>query len=697
MNLEGLYHDLLRSFVKLLELRNPFNIDHCQLVAQHCEKIGRQVGLDSSSLQRLLWAAEIHTVGVLLQMEEKHSDRNLPISGLGPLSGREVSIHEREEQIFRHVLSQVPAFQGCLDILLQRHEWYDGSGSISGLSGQQICAEARLMAVVDAYVDLVTPKAHRPPETHREAMDRLRELSGLQFDPVFVDALERSLDLQDETTLAARVVKFQAAHCRHYLSLGHFYTQIHETEWALRSYLAAERMAARMDDAGLELGAISGQFMVFCDLGQLERAREILQEVRNRGTTARDKLGYQLLWGLLEWLEKNPLGKQILQEVIRKHTELANLPGQAAALAFQSCMTLFQQGAEDREHLAYLETFLQLLASHDVFDVVERYRPYTIPVLLNAVVRGIRGQLARNLLTRMGEPCHGPLHERLKGVHPAEWTTVLMAAPLLSAPEPVTVLAAGQEILHIDTLGPFQVRWGEQKTAVEDWQSLKNIKVFLRLASQAGRPLNSEALAEEMWPEAGLKKGRDSLRNSLAQVRRTVRTLLGDDSLEVVSRSRKHNLVALELPCRFDYQDFEELFARSQAAYLEGDGEQALPLARQALRLYRNDFLEGFDEDWVVAGRSRWAAMRYQALTLVARCLLQQSNFEAVEQCARELLLIDDLREEAHCLLLEALAGAGRPVEAVAHYERAQQLFEEEIGVFPGRLRETLVGLGLLL
>lgn len=39
----------------------------------------------------------------------------------------------------------------------------------------------------------------------------------------------------------------------------------------------------------------------------------------------------------------------------------------------------------------------------------------------------------------------------------------------------------------------------------------------------------------------------------------------------------------------------------------------------------------------------------------------------------------------------------GRSVEAVAQFERALQLFEEEIGVFPEQLRSTLENLGLLL
>ena len=659
--------------------------------------LASSTGLDSERTFRLLRAAEIHTLGVLLQMEEKQPDRQLPISRVDSGSERGVSIHQREKQIFQHLLSPVSVFEGCLEILQQRHEWFDGTGSILGLSGQQLCPEARLLAVVDAYVDLVTPKAHRPAESHGEALKRLRELSGLQFDPYYVQALEGCLELQDAEAATRRATQFQSAQVRHYLSLGHFYTQIHETDWALRSYQAAQRMAAHMADAGLELGAISGQFMVYCDKGQLERAREVLQEVRSRGANDRDLLGYQLLWGLLEWLGGNLLGKDILDEVIRKHQQQANLPGQAAALAFQSCMTLFHLGDQHPDHLTYLRSFIQLVGRHDVFDVVERYRPYTIPLLLNAVVRGLSSPLARNLLTRMGEPCHGPLQERLQGIHPSRWTQVLMEAPPLSAGGGESPAPLSRKGLRIQTLGPFLVTSGANAVGVEGWQSLKNIKVFLRLATQVGHAFSGEVLAEEVWPESGLKKGRDSLRNSLAQVRRVLRGVVGDENLEVVSRSRKDDRLSLGLPCHFDYEEFEQGFMSAQQAYLEGTSERALARAREALHLYQGDFLELFDDDWVVAMRSRLAAMRLQALTLVARCLLQKHRFLEVEQSARELLLLDDLREESHVLLLEALVGNGRSAEAIAHYEAAERLFEREIGVLPSRLREALSRLGLLL
>lgn len=697
-DLETLYCDLLLSFMKLLELRNPFNIDHCKLVAQHCDRVARAAGIPDLERERLVRAAEVHTLGVLLQMEEKQKERYLPISRLVHRTGREVSIHQREEEIFDEVLRNLPQFDGCREILLQRHEWYDGTGSILGLSGEQICREARILAVADAYVDLVTPKAHRLPETSETALSRLEELSGLQFDPKYVEALKRALVNEEDSERVSRNRRFEEAHSRHYLGLGHFYTQIHETDWALRSYVAAERIAARMDAPGLVLGAISGQFMVYCDLGQLERARETLRQVRDRGKTRRDKLGYQLLWGLLEWLSGNPLGEEILTRVTSQYTENQNLPGLAAALGFQACMTLFHGGAEDPEHLAYLRRFLELVDRHDVFDVVERYRPYTIPVFLNAVVQDVNSQLARNLLTKMGEPCHGPLQERLREVHPSQWTKVLMPNSVLGSSKEVAAQSEAEDAqLRITTLGTLVFAYGAQEFGVESWQTQKTIRLFLRLALEPGCPQSAELLAEELWPDAGPQKARDSLRNCLHQVRKSLRAILSDDNAKVVSRSRKNKTVGLEISCCFDFEEFEELVTRALQQHNSGQFPSAMEAVNKALSLYRGPFLEGFDDQWVEAKRARLNALRNQALTTLTRCLLAQEEFEASERSARELVEDDDLREESHRLLIESLGRSGRSAEAVAHYEAAVELFESEIGVAPDRLKEPLLELGLLL
>jgi len=379
------YKDVVRSLITSLELRNPYNIDHCRLVARLCDQMGKKAGFDRESRAVLQTAAEMHTLGVSLQMEEKKPYFSLPITRLGLSTGRDLPTHLREEQILQEVLGGVPSLECAIPAIVQRYEWFDGSASLFGLQGQDICQEARLLAVADAFVDLATPKKHRSQESSREALQRILDRSGTQFDPRFVEALQEVMGEDVSFKESGRTEHFETARCRHYLNLGHLYIAIHEMDWALRSYLKAEKIAVEMSDSGLQLGAISGQVMVHCERHHLELARETLQRARSRTHSEREKRGYHLMWGLVEWLtgrEQN--GYDILDRLISHYRKARNLPGLTASLTLQSYLLLTHRGLESDEHVDTLAEFMELVAKYDLFDVVERYRKFTLPLFLSA-------------------------------------------------------------------------------------------------------------------------------------------------------------------------------------------------------------------------------------------------------------------------------------------------------------------------
>src|SRR5688572_4398442 len=121
------YLDLVRSLITILELRNPYNIDHCRLVARLCEQMAKKSGFDKDSRQLVTTAAELHTLGVSLAMEEKKPYFALPITKLGLSSGRDLPSHERELQILQEVMGGIPELEPCISIILDRNEWFDGS------------------------------------------------------------------------------------------------------------------------------------------------------------------------------------------------------------------------------------------------------------------------------------------------------------------------------------------------------------------------------------------------------------------------------------------------------------------------------------------------------------------------------------------------------------------------------------------
>lgn len=701
------YRDLVRSLITSLELRNPYNIDHCRLVARLCDQMARKAKLPRERRQIVVTAAEMHTLGVSLQMEEKKPYFNLPITRLGLSTGRDLPTHEREKQILEEVLGGVESLEVAIPAISQRYEWFDGSASLFGLKGEDICEEARLLAVADAFVDLATPKKHRYQETSREALKRIMDRSGSQFDPRFVEVLQEVMADEDDGSFkeTGRTEHFETSRCRHYLNLGHLYIAIHETDWALRSYMKAEKIAVEMNDSGLQLGAISGQVMVYCDRRQLEMARDTLQRARNRTHSEREKRGYHLMWGLVEWLNgREQNGNEILERLVSHYRKARNLPGLTASLTLRSYLLLTHRGLDDDEHIDTLEEFMELVTRYDLFDVVERYRKFTLPLFLSAVLKGIQDPTARANLTKMGEPSQQALLERLKDIDPGQWMEQMLPEPIVPTPQapmprkaaPVQQQKAQSNAIVIKTFGGFEVSKGDNQVAEDDWPTQKALRLFAHLAISR-TPITDGALMEMLWPDAPESKARNSLRNAVHQVRTVLKIIDDRPAAKLLVRGRKSGTAKLDFEYVLDTEMLDGYLKEASAAVESGDTETAIEKSKMALDLCQGDFLEGFHDEWAESLRVQNRELYMKAIGTLAQSYLDAERYEEAEVAARRMLALDDLREDAHEICIRALAGDGRSAEAIRHYEETVDLFEEEIGVSPASLTGVLQDTGLML
>jgi len=74
-----------------------------------------------------------------------------------------------------------------VDIAENHHEHWDGSGYPKGIKEEQIPLSARIVSIVDVYDALCSERVYKKTLTHKEALDFIKEQSGLLFDPYLVD------------------------------------------------------------------------------------------------------------------------------------------------------------------------------------------------------------------------------------------------------------------------------------------------------------------------------------------------------------------------------------------------------------------------------------------------------------------------------------------------------------------------------
>jgi HD-GYP domain-containing protein (c-di-GMP phosphodiesterase class II) len=158
--------------------------------------IAREMGLSESEVGLVGFAASVHDLGM-----KSLGDRLE--SSVSPLSRDERRALERHPALSAEMLGPLESVGVVRDIVLSHHEWWDGSGYPQGLNEEQIPLGSRILAVVDTYESMTVGRKHRSPVTRADALSELALLSGRQFDPRVVVALERALVQLDRESGAA--------------------------------------------------------------------------------------------------------------------------------------------------------------------------------------------------------------------------------------------------------------------------------------------------------------------------------------------------------------------------------------------------------------------------------------------------------------------------------------------------------------
>jgi HD-GYP domain-containing protein (c-di-GMP phosphodiesterase class II) len=91
------------------------------------------------------------------------------------------------------ILEQLPDLAYCCIPILSHHEMWDGKGYPHGLKGDTIPLESRIIAVAEAFDDMVSPRPYRSLVTINDALSELRNKAGVQFDPAVVESFLKTL------------------------------------------------------------------------------------------------------------------------------------------------------------------------------------------------------------------------------------------------------------------------------------------------------------------------------------------------------------------------------------------------------------------------------------------------------------------------------------------------------------------------
>ena len=172
----------LDSLVSAVDNKDHYTRRHSAQVAEHTAAMAKTLGLDDDQQEALRVAALLHDVGKI-----GVPDRILRKPGT--LSGKELDYMRQHPLIGSMMISQhMPESADVKEAVAAHHERWDGLGYPTGLRGLDIPLLARILAVADTYSAMTTDRPYRVALDQGEAMGKLMEASGTQFDPELVQA-----------------------------------------------------------------------------------------------------------------------------------------------------------------------------------------------------------------------------------------------------------------------------------------------------------------------------------------------------------------------------------------------------------------------------------------------------------------------------------------------------------------------------
>jgi len=161
--------------------RDPYTAQHQQRVSRLSRSIAQEMGLDAERIDGLRMGASIHDIGKI----------NLPaeiLSKPSKLTDIEYELIKGHAQVGYDILKSVSFPWPVADIAHQHHERLDGSGYPRGLKGEEICLEARIVAVADVVEAMSNHRPYRPSLGIDAALEEIETHRGTWFEPAAVDA-----------------------------------------------------------------------------------------------------------------------------------------------------------------------------------------------------------------------------------------------------------------------------------------------------------------------------------------------------------------------------------------------------------------------------------------------------------------------------------------------------------------------------
>lgn len=180
-DLKDLFSGTVNAIIEALDAKDSFTLGRSRRVTFLALKMAKYFKLPMKEAGKLELAGLLHDIGMI----------GVPEDLLGkpePLAPTEFEDVKKHVEHGVKILEDIKQLKSVVEIIKYHHEKYDGTGYPYGLKGDDIPLPSQIIAIADSYDGMVSDRAYREGISHEAAVQKIKEQSGQQFNPIVVDA-----------------------------------------------------------------------------------------------------------------------------------------------------------------------------------------------------------------------------------------------------------------------------------------------------------------------------------------------------------------------------------------------------------------------------------------------------------------------------------------------------------------------------
>ena len=178
--------DQQQAFVEKLayavDLKGQYKRSHSIECAELSREICNHMGLNEKTTDLIYYAGLLQNIGKITLSEELFTKKD-------KLTDAEWNELKNSPNVGVDLLMNINFMSEVVPYINYQQERYNGCGYPEGLSGNSIPLGSRIIALAGAYCALTQDRIHRKALSNKEALEIIKQESGIKWDPNIVDVI----------------------------------------------------------------------------------------------------------------------------------------------------------------------------------------------------------------------------------------------------------------------------------------------------------------------------------------------------------------------------------------------------------------------------------------------------------------------------------------------------------------------------